>query len=175
MPHSEAVEEHQASLRAGANDIRVWSVVHGEQVSHFKLREFANPIGIAIVHRLLPRQLEYLRQDLCDMFSVEIGIVITNSTRLPEDTARLVAEYGWIDDGGRVSRNSTHEALIWGGIAADAFAQKKGTSGRAGRIPVHMVGRVAKKHFDKVIVYAGNENPLRDHVHMDLRRGGVKI
>jgi len=138
--------------------------------THFGLWEFANPVGLVVVHPSMLLGLELTREtlnadrDLLDTPNDEIQIIVLDGTRTDEDVVRLVRKYGWVDDGGRVSRDTKHH-WDYGGIAADIWARHKWSS-----VPVSMerLASVARERFDFVKVY-------EDHVHGDQRDGGGKL
>lgn len=141
------------------NDILLVASCGGIGVpSNFKLKEFANAEGIAVVHSSLLTRLQYLRLDLGTRFGEEILIIITSGTRTEADLERLAATLGWIDEGGAVARNSKH-LVKWGGIAADIKCVKAVSKER---IPQEVVGEEARKLFPYV------KDDYRDgHVHVD--------
>jgi len=162
-------------MRSQSNSFRVWSVVGGEEVSHFKAREFrSKATGLVLIHPTLPKGLELVRRDLCELYHEEIELVVTNGGRMPLDIKRLVEKWGWVDEGGRVSRNSTHNILDWPGIAGDIVGRRKGNNTREGRVLLVTMEEVCSRHFDKVIVYP-NADWTREHTHVDQREGGLKI
>lgn len=132
--------------------------------SHFKLREFANEEGVAIVNPLLLFRLELLRNKLAQIFGEEIWIIITDATRTQRDNERLAEKYGWYDEGGAVARDSKH-LTKYGGIAVDikAFkAQKDKLAGFRGRVSQAMLGRAARDIFPYV-----KDDYADGHVHVD--------
>ena len=78
--------------------------VDGETLSHFRLCEFENKDGLAMVHRSVLESLERVRRDLCAMRGEEVWIIVTDAVRTEEDLERLAARLGWTDEGGAVSR-----------------------------------------------------------------------
>lgn len=134
--------------------------VDGEPVSHFRLREFENPAGLAMVHAATLEALERVRRDLCAQAGEEVWVIITDAVRTPADLERLAARLGWADQGGTVARRSKHLAEF-GGIAADLVAVVARTRRR---IPQRTLGAVCRRHFDWV------KDDYRDgHVHADQR------
>ena len=133
------------------------------QPSHFKLREFANAEGVAMVHPRLLSCLEELRGKLCAKYGREVWIIITDATRTRVDNEALGARLGWIDEGGVVSRESKH-LTKYGGIAADikAFFADPDPSGYRFRIPQSVVGEEARWVFAYVKDDYGD-----GHVHVD--------
>ncbi|MEA3365076.1 MAG: hypothetical protein U9Q79_05495 [Candidatus Hydrogenedentes bacterium] len=142
------------------NDVRLLTRLDGEDVSHFRLREFENRAGLAMVHPALLESLERVRRDLCEMAGETIWIIITDGVRTQEDLERLAARYGWVDEGGTVARNSKH-LVKFGGIAADLVAVNARTRQRVSQ---KIVGTVCGRHFDWV---KGDYND--GHVHADNR------
>lgn len=142
------------------NDVRLLTRVDGEEVSHFRLREFETRAGLAMVHPALLESLERLRRDLCEMAGETVWIIITDAVRTQDDLERLAARYGWVDQGGAVARNSKHLAKF-GGIAADLVAVNARTRQRVSQ---KMVGAVCRRHFDWV-----KDDYNDGHVHADNR------
>lgn len=144
----------------GRNDIPLLCHLDGEPLSHFRLREFENPDGLAMVHPETLISLEKTRRDLCAMYRTEVWVIITNAVRTPADLERLAARHGWTDQGGVVSRDSRHLAR-YGGIAVDLIAVIAATRER---VPQKTLGSVCRRHFDFV------KDDYRDgHVHADNR------
>ncbi|HOV61944.1 MAG TPA: hypothetical protein PK349_12880 [Candidatus Hydrogenedentes bacterium] len=141
------------------NAVRLWTCVDGAWVSHFTLREFANPAGLCVVHPCLLESLERTRADLSRQYGHEVLLLITDATRTPEDNQRLAARLGWTDQGGWVARDSRHLAH-YGGIAVDLRARL--ASGEP--VPPDRLAGVCRKHFD--YVRAGYPD---GHVHADNR------
>lgn len=132
------------------------------QVSeHFKLFEFAdhNDSELVVLNPMLPRRLERVRSILCTTFQIEIIIVVNSGTRTPKSNALLAETLGWIDQGGSVSKDSTHQPE-YGGIAADIQALYAAT-----RQPVNHGNLIAaaRSAFDYV-----KPAPTR-WLHCDLR------
>jgi len=144
----------------GRNDIPLLCHIDGEPLCHFRLREFENPDGLAMVHADTLVSLEKMRRDLCAMYRTDIWVIITNAVRTPADLERLAARLGWTDQGGAVSRDSRHLAR-YGGIAVDVIAVIAATRER---VPQKTLGGVCRRHFDFV------KDDYRDgHVHADNR------
>ena len=148
------------------NDVYLVANLDGELVSHFKLKEFENRDGLAIVHQSTLESLERVRADLCAMAGEEVWLIITDAVRTQADNERLGARLGWTDEGGAVSRHSRH-LVEYGGIAVDlkAFLARK----RPGciyreRIPQATLGEVCLRHFDFV-----KDDYSDGHVHADNR------
>lgn len=142
------------------NDVRLLTVVDGEEVSHFRLREFENRDGLVMVHPETVTALERVRRDLNALADEAVWVIITDAVRTEADQARLAARLGWVDEGGRVSRDSKHLAK-YGGIAVDLIAV---LAESRTRLPAETVGRVCRRYFDFV------EDDYKDgHVHADLR------
>ncbi|HOF38492.1 MAG TPA: hypothetical protein PLD73_00340 [Candidatus Hydrogenedentes bacterium] len=142
------------------NDVRLLTNLDGREVSHFRLREFENAAGLAMVHSTLLESLERVRRDLCEMAGETVWILVTSAVRTEEDLRRLAALYGWTDQGGAVSRNSRHLAKF-GGIAADIVAVLE--RNRA-RVPQKTLGAVCRRYFDWV-----KDDYNDGHVHADNR------
>jgi len=149
-----------APLCRGRNNIALVATVDGERVSHFRLREFENGDGLAMVHATALESLERVRRDLCAMAGQEVWIIVTDGVRTPADLERLAARLGWADAGGLVARQSKHLAEF-GGIAVDLVAVVAKTRER---VPQKKLGEVCRRHFDYV------KDDYRDgHVHADNR------
>lgn len=144
----------------GRNDVRLLTYLDGEPVSHFRLREFENRDGLAMVHASVLESLERVRRDLCDAAGEEVWVIITDGVRTEADLERLAARSGWIDEGGRVSRNSKHLAQ-YGGIAVDLVAVVRRTRER---FPQDLFGEICRRHFDWV-----KSDYADGHVHADNR------
>jgi len=149
-----------AASSSGRNDVRLVARVDGEEVSHFRLREFENAEGLAMVHASVLASLERVRRDLCRAARAEVWIVITDAVRTRRDLERLALRLGWTDQGGLVARRSKHLAEF-GGIAVDLIAVVAGTRRR---IPQRTLGRVCRRYFDWV-----KDDYTDGHVHADNR------
>lgn len=148
-------------MASGKNDLRLMVEIDGtERPSHFKLREFANREGVAMVHKLTLVSLERARADLCAWAGEEVMVIITDATRTQADNEALAARLGYTDQGGAVARNSKH-LTKWGGIAVDIKAKVK----RTGKlVPQKVLGTICRRHFDWV------KDDYKDgHVHADNR------
>jgi hypothetical protein len=144
----------------GRNNISLTTPLEGAPVSHFRLREFENAEGLAMVHASALDSLERVRRDLCALYGETVHIIITGAVRTRADNERLAARYGWTDEGGRVARQSRHLAEF-GGIAADLVAR---TARMRAPVPQHVLGMVCRRYFDWV------KDDYKDgHVHADNR------
>lgn len=144
----------------GRNDVRLLAEIDGEPLSHFRLREFENAEGLAMVHVSTLVSLEKVRRDLTAWAGEEVWVLVTDALRTQADLERLAARLGWTDEGGAVSRQSKHLARF-GGIAVDLVAMIART-GR--RVPQKTLGSICRRHFDWV------KDDYRDgHVHADNR------
>lgn len=147
----------------GRNDIRLLAEIDGEPVSHFRLREFENADGLAMVHASALDSLERVRRDLCAMHNEEVWLIVTDAVRTPADLERLAARLGWTDEGGLVARQSRH-LTQFGGIAVDLIAM---VARNRQRVPQAVLGRLCRRYFDWV------KDDYRDgHVHADNRMAG---
>ncbi|HDP34125.1 MAG TPA: hypothetical protein ENN29_03330 [Candidatus Hydrogenedentes bacterium] len=144
----------------GRNDIPLLTLLDGEAVSHFKLREFENRDGLAMIHRSALTALELTRRDLYARYGETVWVLITDAVRTPDDLQRLAARYGWTDAGGLVARRSRHLAEF-GGIAVDLVAVVARTRSR---VPQEVVGAVCRRYFD-FVKYDYQDG----HVHADMR------
>ena len=142
------------------NNVRLFTRLDGRHVSHFRLREFANAEGLAIVHPCLLESLERVRRDLCRDAGEEVWVLITDATRTQADLERLAARLGYTDKGGLVSRNSRH-LTRYGGIAADIVALNVVSRTRVAQ---RVVGDICRQHFDFV-----KDDYADGHVHADNR------
>lgn len=147
----------------GRNNIRLWTVVDGKMVSHFRLKEFENPDGLAVVHEQLLVALEKTRRDLCEKYERSVEVIITCGVRTQQDQERLAKVLGWADKGGAVARDSKHLPK-WGGVAVDLKAVMGGT-----RIPQRTLGDICRRHFDWV-----KDDYADGHVHADVRNATGK-
>lgn len=147
-------------VRRGRNNVRLLSHVDGEPSSHFRLSEFENREGLAMVHAALLDSLERVRRDLCALAREEVWLIVTDAVRTVADLERLAARFGWTDQGGTVARDSKHLA-IYGGIAVDLVA----VLARNGeRLPQRVLGTACRRHFDFV-----KDDYADGHVHADNR------
>jgi hypothetical protein len=149
-----------ASLYNGRNDIPLLTYLDGEPVSHFRLREFENAEGLAMVHSSVLAALERVRRDLCAQAGETVWLIVTDAVRTQADLARLAARYGWVDEGGTVARQSKHLAA-YGGIAVDLVAVVAGTRHR---VPQKSLGAACRRYFDWV-----KDDYADGHVHADNR------
>lgn len=147
-------------MTRGRNDISLTTLLDGVPVSHFKLREFENAEGLAMVHVSVPVSLERVRRDLGALYGETVWVIITDAVRTRADLERLAARYGWTDEGGQVARQSRHLAE-YGGIAVDIIARVARTRTL---VPQGEVGRVCRRHFDWV-----KDDYTDGHVHADNR------
>lgn len=142
------------------NDIPLLVTIDGEAVSHFKLREFENADGLAMVHRATVEALERVRRDLALEYGEEVWVIIADAVCTQTDLERLAARLGWTDEGGVVARRSKHLAEF-GGIAVDLIAVVASTRAR---VPQRTLGAICRRHFDYV-----KDDYADGHVHADLR------
>ena len=147
-------------INNGRNDIPLYSTVAGAHMSHFRLREFENSDGFAMVHPSVLLSLENTRLDLCMDAKEEVCILITSAVRTGAENAKLAESLGWTDEGGRVSRNSKHLDK-YGGIAVDIVAFAKSNHRL---ITQRTLGAVCRRHFSYV-----NDKYSDGHVHADNR------
>lgn len=149
-----------ANFSSRRNDVRLLASLDGEEVAHFRLREFANAEGLAMVHPELLLALERVRRDLNAMAGENVWVILKDAVRTEADLKRLAARLGWADEGGLVSRDSMHLAK-YGGIAVDLVAI---VASSRHPVPQATLGEVCRRHFDYV------KDDYRDgHVHADLR------
>jgi len=143
------------------NKIQLYVDIDGDTVeSNFSLCEFENREGLVMLHPAALQALQRLRNHLCEVYSTDVGIYITNGVRTRADNERLGAIYGWTDEGGKVSRNSKHLARF-GGIAVDFKAITKNESKYVSQ---KELGQYARLFFDWVKDDYGD-----GHVHGDMR------
>ena len=140
--------------------MRLAAVVDGETLSHFRLCEFENGDGLAMVHRSVLESLERVRRDLCAEAGEEVWIIVTDAVRTQADLERLAARLGWTDEGGLVARDSRHLAK-YGGIAVDVIAVVARTRER---VPQKKLGELCRRYFDWV-----KDDYADGHVHADNR------
>ena len=147
-------------VNLGRNDLPLSVRIDGQIVSHFRLREFENRDGLAMVHRSVVESLERVRRDLAILLGQPVWIIITDGIRTPADLERLADRYGWIDQGGSVARRSKH-LTQFGGIAVDLIAVVSRTRERVAQ---QVLGQVCRRYFDWV------KDDYKDgHVHADNR------
>jgi len=149
------------NMMQGRNNILLVHPTTGEP-THFTLREFENRDGLAMVHSATLVALEAVRADLCAFTHEEVWLIITKygAVRTPADNELLGAKYGWTDEGGKVSRDSTHLAE-YGGIAGDLVAVVVRTRERIAQVSL---GRICRRYFDWV-----KDDYPDGHVHADKR------
>lgn len=154
------MNQNTGSAPRGRNDVRLLCHLDGEPLSHFRLREFENPEGLAMVHADTLVSLEKTRRDLCALCRAEVWLIVTSAVRTPADQEHLAARLGWANQGGAVARDSRHLAR-YGGIAVDLIAV---LAGNRRRVPQATLGAICRRHFDFV------KDDYRDgHVHADNR------
>lgn len=90
--------------------------------SHFKLYEFENADGLAMVDSTVVQSLEMTRIALGKQYECEVQIIVTSGIRTVDDNERLAARLRWVHDGGLVAKDSKHLAK-YGGIAVDIIAR----------------------------------------------------
>ena len=149
-----------ATFSSGRNDVRLLTTLDGEDVSHFRLREFENRDGLAMVHSATLVSLEEVRRDLNAMAGEEVWVIVTDAIRTDADLERLAARLGWVDQGGAVSRDSKHLAK-YGGIAVDLVAV---SADSRMQVPQAALGKVCRRYFDWV-----KDDYADGHVHADNR------
>jgi hypothetical protein len=149
-----------APFSSRRNDIRLLCELDGESIAHFRLREFENADGLAMVHPELLLALERVRRDLTEMAGETVWIIVKDAIRTPADLDRLAARLGWTDEGGAVSSDSMHLAK-YGGIAVDTIAVMAKSRHR---VPQATLGEICRRHFDFV-----KDDYADGHVHADLR------
>lgn len=149
----------------GRNDVRLAVWIDGALVSHFRLCEFENEDGLAMIHTSTLTALEHVRHDLCEKYGEEVWVIITSAIRTEGENERLAAWLGWTDDGGLVSRDSKH-LVKYGGIAVDFVAV---VASSRQRVQQSVVGGMARKYFDWV-----KDDYSDGHVHGDMRNVKTK-
>jgi hypothetical protein len=142
------------------NDVRLLATLDGEDVAHFRLREFANADGLAMVHPEILLALERVRRELNAMAGESVWVIVKDAVRTEADLQRLATRLGWTDEGGTVSRDSMHLAK-YGGIAVDLVAIMAKSRHP---VPQATVGAICRRHFDFV-----KDDYANGHVHADLR------
>jgi len=150
------------------NDIRlVTSIGSNTYAANFKLSEFENSEGLAMVNPTVLRSLECVRAELNRRHRGGVSIIITDAVRTETDLQKLASKYGWIDEGGSVSRDSKH-LTKFGGIAVDIKAHRM-DNGYSTPIPQEELGEVCRVFFDWV-----KDDYPDGHVHADNRNGGLR-
>lgn len=147
----------------GRNDIPLLVMIDDEPQSHFRLREFENKEGVAVLHASTLKSLELVRRDLRSEVGETVWVIITDATRTQTDLEALAARLGWIDEGGAVSRRSKH-LVKYGGIAVDLIAKVARTRVQLGQ---RLLGGICRRYFDWV-----KDNYSDGHVHADNRVKG---
>lgn len=173
-PHSDEIDR-LARMRLECNPFRIWTLIDGEWVSHYRAREFrSRATGLVLVHPTLTKGLELVHRDLTEIYQETMEILVTNGGRMPLDIKRLVEKWGWVDEGGRVSRDSKHNIETWPGIASDIVGRRQGNNTEEGRVLLATMEEVCGRYFDKVIIYP-NVRWERAHAHVDQRAGGLRL
>jgi len=149
-----------ATFSSGRNEVRLLTRLDEGEASHFRLREFENREGLAMVHSTTLESLERVRRDLNAMAGEEVWVIVTDGVRTEADLERLAARLGWTNEGGAVSRDSKHLAK-YGGIAVDLIAV---VAGSRSRVPQATLGKVCRRHFEWV-----KDDYADGHVHADNR------
>ncbi|MFA7693336.1 MAG: hypothetical protein GX117_04075 [Candidatus Hydrogenedentes bacterium] len=145
------------------NNVVLHTKVDGVLYGNFKLREFENAEGLAMVHPTLLEGLERTRRDLGAYYGKTVYVIITSAVRTEQDNERLAKQLGWTEDGGLVSRGSYH-LNRFGGIAVDLIA-KEAETGRV--VAQKTVGKICRRYFDWV-----KDDYADGHVHVDNRFRG---
>lgn len=144
------------------NNLRIAVELDGKwAVTHFNMKEFENENGWVMIHRSVIVSLTQLREELAKIFGEEVEIIITDSTRTPQELEKLGSKLGWVDKGGLVGRDSKHLEKF-GGIAVDFYARFKQSKKR---IPSYQIEGVCRKYFDYVKTDYADE-----HIHADNRK-----
>lgn len=143
------------------NDIRLIDPGTGKP-GHFRLREFENRDGLAMVSPGVLWALERAREILNEVWGEEVWVIIKDAMRTEADLERLADKLGWIDEGGAVSRDSKHLAK-YGGIAVDIVAVFAGSKGR---VMQASVSTACEFYFDWL-----KDDYADGHVHADNRDG----
>ncbi len=143
------------------NNIRLAIERNGQWVvTHFRMKEFENKNGWVMIHRSVMVSLTGLREELEKMFGEEVEIIITDSTRTPQENEELGKRLGWTDERGIVARDSRHLER-YGGIAVDFYARLKRNKQR---IPGKEIETICRKYFDFVKAHYKD-----GHIHADNR------
>ena len=128
--------------------------------AHFKLHEFSNDEGVAMVSQELVNAIESYRFALNEIYDGGVKIRITDGTRTIADNEALADRLGWIDDGGKVSRNSQH--LTSNGSSALDIVPYHSDRDGSPAVRAELAEDEAKRHFAFVKSY------LDGHLHVDL-------
>ena len=75
----------------GRNDVKLTALVDGERLTNFRLREFENADGLAMVHSTTLESLERVRCELCAMAGEDVWVIITDAVRTQRELNRLAA------------------------------------------------------------------------------------
>lgn len=132
-------------------------VTSNGEISNFRLCEFANEEGTAMVHLPTLDALQEIRNHLNIALGGEVRIIITNATRTKGDNNRLGRLYGWAPSG-KVSRDSQH--LVRNGCTAVDFIA---INSMGEPLPRSIVANAAEKYFKFVKSYSDG------HIHADMR------
>ena len=146
------------------NEIKLYTpiTVDGRTMvpGNFNLKEFENKNGFVMVHPSVLVSLELTRHALQEMTGSECSIIITCGTRTEAENEALGKRYGWIDEGGTVSRVSRHLSQC-GGIAVD---MKAVYTKNKRKVSQRKLGEAARRYFDYV-----KDDYADGHVHADNR------
>jgi len=155
-------------FRTDHNRVVLATTLPGEQKprTNFTAYEFrSRSTGLVLIHPLVVMCAELVRRDLNEFIRPGIQVIITHGLRMPADEMRLVERYGWLDEGGRVSRNSRHKPEN-GACAIDFYAWDVV---ECERVLQTYVERIAMDWFDWTKTY--NDGTI----HGDLRDGGKHV
>lgn len=144
----------------GRNDLWLSTSQHIPPTSHFRLSEFENNDGLAMVHSSILTSLEKVRFDLFQEIGHTVHVIITSAVRTAAHNLFLASTLGWLHNGGLVSRDSMHLPK-YGGIAVDL---KAFIADSHHPIPQLQLGAACWSHFDWV-----KDDYADGHVHADNR------
>jgi len=127
---------------------------------HFRLYEFADHQDneLVVLDPYTPRQLEILRTRIHESTGIEHEIIVTSGTRTEKTNNALGELLGWTDEGGPVSRDSTHQPKH-GGRTVDIKARNKHTKEL---MPIAQLANFCQGLFIVII------SRYLSHVHLEV-------
>ena len=146
---------------AGRNDVRLVVDLDGGPVSHFRLKEFENRDGLAMVHASALFALECVRRDLCAMAAEPVWVIVRDGVsprvglgRGAAGVVRRTGRHVLVDVGARPGRAVRLRQLVQG--------RHQGLGDKAASVvtkPAAVVGEVVS-HGDLTLLLRLQPPPL---------------